>query len=197
MKYKASVPVSLTYAYQGRGNIPEGRALTERRKSMWLVKKAQRADADAFVELIEQNKQAMYKVARSYLSCEDDIADAMSEAVLSAYEHLGELRSASYFKTWLIRILINCCNDILRHQGRCTVVEQIPEKGTVEEMGADQNFTDLVQELPKDFRMIFVLYYGEGFCTREIAELLDISENTVKSRLRRGRMKLGEVLQQQ
>lgn len=54
-------------------------------------KKAQRGDADAFVELIEQNKQAMYKVARSYLSCEADIADAMSEAVLSAYEHLGNL----------------------------------------------------------------------------------------------------------
>ena len=48
-----------------------------------------RGDADAFVELIEQNKQAMYKVARSYLSCEADIADAMSEAVLSAYEHLA------------------------------------------------------------------------------------------------------------
>ena len=48
-----------------------------------------------------------------------------------------------------------------------------------------------------DFRMIFVLYYGEGFCTREIAELLDISENTVKSRLRRGRMKLSDILQHQ
>ena len=96
MKYKASVPVSLTYAYQGRGNIPEGRALTERRKSMWLVKKAQRGDADAFVELIEQNKQAMYKVARSYLSCEDDIADAMSEAVLSAYEDVYKRQDGTY-----------------------------------------------------------------------------------------------------
>lgn len=165
--------------------------------SMWLVKKAQRGDADAFVELIEQNKQAMYKVARSYLSCEADIADAMSEAVLSAYEHLGELKSAAYFKTWLTRILINCCKDILRQQGRCTVVEQVPEEGAVEEMKSDSGFTDLVQELPKDFRMIFVLYYGEGFCTREIAELLDISENTVKSRLRRGRMKLSDILQHQ
>lgn len=149
------------------------------------------------MELIEQNKQAMYKVARSYLSCEADIADAMSEAVLSAYEHLGELKSAAYFKTWLTRILINCCKDILRQQGRCTVVGQVPEEGAVEEMKSNRGFTDLVQELPKDFRMIFVLYYGEGFCTREIAELLDISENTVKSRLRRGRMKLSDILQHQ
>ena len=155
---------------------------------MWLVKKAQRGDADAFVELIEQNKQAMYKVARSFLSCEADIADAMSVA---------ELKSAAYFKTWLTRILINCCKDILRQQGRCTVVEQVPEEGAVEEMQSNSGFTDLIQELPKDFRMIFVLYYGEGFCTREIAELLDISENTVKSRLRRGRMKLSDILQHQ
>ena len=89
-----------------------------------------------------------------------------------------------------------CCRR-MSLQGRCTVVEQVPEEGAVEEMQSNSGFTDLIQELPKDFRMIFVLYYGEGFCTREIAELLDISENTVKSRLRRGRMKLSDILQHQ
>ncbi len=164
---------------------------------MWLVKKAQRGDADAFVELIEQNKQAMYKVARSYLSCEADIADAMSEAVLSAYEHLAELKSAAYFKTWLTRILINCCKDILRQQGRCTVVEQVPGRRSggrdAEQQWIHRSDTGASEGFPDDFCPVL---WG-GFCTREIAELLDISENTVKSRLRRGRMKLSDILQHQ
>ena len=51
-----------------------------------------------------------------------------------------------------------------------------------------------VKELPEDYRMIFLLYYGEGFKTNEIAQILDVNENTVKSRLRRGRDKLRQVL---
>ncbi len=58
----------------------------------------------------------------------------------------------------------------------------------------DREFYELVKELPEDYRMIFLLYYGEGFKTNEIAQILDVNENTVKSRLRRGRDKLRQVL---
>lgn len=163
---------------------------------MWLVKKAQRGDADAFVELIEKNKSSLYKAARSYLSCEDDIADVMSETVLAAYEHLGELRTASYFKTWITRILINNCKSLLQSRKRLVMTDEFPEEGAEQDMDSQREFMELVRELPADYRMIFVLYYGEGFHTREIAEILDMSENTVKSRLRRGRVKLEQVVQQ-
>ena len=52
----------------------------------------------------------------------------------------------------------------------------------------------MLESLPEDYRTLFLLYYGEGFNTREIAELLDMNENTVKSRLQRGRIKLQEAL---
>lgn len=162
---------------------------------MWLVKKAQKGDADAFVELIEQHKQGLYKVARSYLCCESDIADVMSETVLSAYEHIGELRTAAYFKTWITRILINHCKDLLKNQQRFIAVEEVPETGEAAEMDRNREFMELLRELPEDHRMIFLLYYGEGFKIREIAQILDMSENTVKSRLKRGRVKLEQVLQ--
>ena len=80
--------------------------------NMLLIKKAQKQDTDAFIQLIEENKTALYKVAKSYLKNEEDIADAMQDTVLSAFEHIGELRSVTFFKTWLTRILINHCNDI-------------------------------------------------------------------------------------
>lgn len=158
-----------------------------------LVKRAQRDDVGAFVELMEKHKTALYKAAKSYLRSEEDIADVMQDTVLAAYEHIGELKNASYFKTWLTRILINQCKDFLRQQKRYVVSDEIAE--TAYEMPEnDREFYELVKELPEDYRMIFLLYYGEGFKTGEIAQILEVNENTVKSRLRRGRDRLRQVL---
>ncbi len=158
-----------------------------------LVKRAQRNDLKAFVELIERHKTSLYKAAKSYLGNEEDIADVMQDTILSAYENIGELKNASYFKTWLTRILINQCKDFLRQQKRYVVSDQVVE--TAYEMPeSDREFYELIGQLPEDYRMIFLLFYGEGFRTGEIAQILDINENTVKSRLRRGRDKLKQVL---
>ena len=92
-----------------------------------LVRKAQRGDPEAFVSLIEENKSSLYRVAKGFFQSEDDIADAISETVLSAYEHIGDLKRSEYFRTWLIRILINCCNGMLRERKRCEVTEVFPE----------------------------------------------------------------------
>ena len=86
--------------------VKNARLIRIRRMDVLLVKRAQRGDAEAFVSLIEKYKTALYKAAKSYLSSEEDIADVMQDTVLAAYEHMRELKSASYFKTWLTRILI-------------------------------------------------------------------------------------------
>lgn len=121
------------------------------------------------------------------------MADVMQETVLSVYEHIQELKSVSYFKTWMTRILINHCKDLLRQQKRYLVSGQLPEN-TQEAPESDREFYRLVGELPEDYRAVFLLYYGEGFHTREIARILDMNENTVKSKLRRGRDRLKQVL---
>lgn len=90
---------------------------------MFLVKQAQRGDADAFVALIEKYKMDLYKVAKACLKNEEDVADVMQETTLSAWEHIGELKKAAYFKTWLTRILINNCNNVLRERKRCIATE--------------------------------------------------------------------------
>lgn len=64
-----------------------------------LVKRAQKGDTDAFVRLIEKHKLSLYKVSKSYLKNEEDIADVMQDTILSAYEHIGRLKQAAYFKT--------------------------------------------------------------------------------------------------
>lgn len=157
-----------------------------------LVKRAQRGDKEAFIKLMDRYRLSLYKVAKSYLKNEEDIADVMQDTILSAYEHLNELKQAAYYKTWITRILINHCIDLLKQQKRFipTSLEEIPKEHLSDYPDDDRGFYDLLRELPEDMRPIFLLYYGEGFRTREIAEILDLNENTVKSRLKRGRQKL-------
>ena len=143
----------------------------------------------AFVELMERCKSGMYKVARSYLKDDADIADAIQETVINCYEHIGRLKNADYFKTWLTRILINNCKDILAAGKRVYPLEQIEEQeNTCMEM-QNYEFQELMNSLDEKYRIVLLLYYGEGFKIKEIAQILEMDENTVKTRLSRGRKK--------
>ena len=136
---------------------------------MFLVKQAQRGDADAFVALIEKYKMDLYKVAKAYLKNEEDVADVMQETTLSAWEHLGELKKAAYFKTWLTRILINNCNNVLRERKRCIATKDFSMQGEEPQAKTDAEFYEMLSCLPEKYKHIFLLYYGQGFRTREIA----------------------------
>ena len=78
-----------------------------------LIRKAKKGDADAFCRLMELETQNMYKIARAYLKNDEDAADAISDTILTCFEKLHTLQNNRYFKTWLIRILINKCKDII------------------------------------------------------------------------------------
>lgn len=159
-----------------------------------LVKKAKRGDAEAFIELIEQNKQSMYKVARGFLHDEEDVADAMSETVLTCYEKVCSLRQDAYFKTWMIRILINHCKDILRKQKRNIPVESIPEPEGCQMSDEGREFRNLIEPLKEQDRSIFTLYYVYGMKVKEIAAFMEMKENTVATRLKRGRETLRDEM---
>lgn len=153
-----------------------------------LIKKAKNGDPDAFVELIEQNKSAMYKTAVAILHNDADVADAMQEAVLSCWKNIGKLRQEKYFKTWLTRILINSCKEIIRKNSNTIYVESYDNIDT----GTDTSLSDrCVKEsfdgLSKNYKLILTLYYTQGLTIKEIAKLLGMNENTVKTRLSRGR----------
>lgn len=161
-----------------------------------LVKKAQHEnDAESFIQLMELNRQSMLKVARSYLTSEQDVADAMQDTILTCYEKLHTLQQPQYFKTWLIRIVINRCKDILRQNHREELPGELEAQAVTDESFADVEFRELLQQIDEKYRTILVLYYVEGFNTKEIAGLLDMNEHTVKSRLVRTRKKFAMQLE--
>ncbi len=161
-----------------------------------LIKKAKAGDPDAFTRLMQGHMQAMYKTARSILQSEDDCADAISETILICWQKLPTLKVNAYFKTWMIRILINECNDILRTNRNLTFLEEVPEPVAEEsEMVKVQRrleFEEALDTLPEKYRLLIVLYYVNGLKTKEISQLLEMEESTVCTRLARGRSLLAE-----
>ena len=155
-----------------------------------LVKKAKKGDAESFIALMEQNRQSMIRIAYAYLGNEEDVADAMQETILTAYEKLDTLRNAEYFRTWLIRILINHCIAIRRDRNRTVPMDEVGETHFSYDFSTDLEFHDLLKDLPEESRLIFQMYYGEQFSVGEIAQLLHMKENTVKSKIHRGRERL-------
>ena len=107
--------------------------------------------------------------------------------IISAFEKLDTLRRAEYFRTWLIRILINQCIAMRRHRSRTVPMNEAEEASQFYDFSTDLEFNDLLKTLPEDSRLIFQMYYGEQFSIGEIAQLLHMKENTVKSKIHRGR----------
>ena len=152
-----------------------------------LVKRAVQGDADAFLTLMEEHSLSMYKVARSILKNDDDVADAIQDTILNCFEKIHTLKRPEYFKTWLIRILINECDQILRHYRKVSPQEELPEEPRQDRSLAEFEFKEMLGQVDEKYRVILVLYYEQGFKISEIAELLELNENTVKTRLARAR----------
>lgn len=160
-----------------------------------LVKKAQMGDAEAFISLMEECRMSFRRVAFGYLGNDEDVADAIQDTILDAFEHIGSLKKTEYFRTWVTRILINNCTRIYRKNKKCISMDACVEEGSYDRGNSDVEFRQLLLILPEDSRTIFQLYFGEEFTTREIAEILGMKENTVKSRLHRGKEQIHESLQ--
>lgn len=155
-----------------------------------LVKRSISGDADAFLELMEKNSLAMYKVARGILDNDEDAADAMQDTILTCFEKIHTLKNPEYFKTWMIRILINNCNEMLRHKGRVFPTVEM-EEGIFEEPGyVDCEWKEILASLDEKYQVVMLLYYSKSFSVKEIAALLEISQNTVLTRLSRARKQL-------
>lgn len=143
-------------------------------------------DREEFTRAVLEYESTLYRVAKSMLGSEADCADAAQNALLRAWEKQHTLRDTAYFKTWLTRILINECRAMLRQHARFVPLEEEAAEGEIAPE-RDSGLYEAVMGLDVKYRVPFVLYYIEGFRTREIASMLKLPEGTVKTRLRRAR----------
>lgn len=155
-----------------------------------LVEKARKHDKEAFSQLMKEYGQDLYKVAKAILRNDEDIADAMQETALTCWEKIETLKKNQYFKTWLIRILINHCNAIYRQRKRYVLQEILPEQTEEAAEYKTVEWLEMLQCLEEKYRIVLVLYYAEEWKVKDIAKLLHISQSAVKQRLFTGRKKM-------
>jgi len=161
-----------------------------------LVKRAQKGDADAFTQLMQSQMQNMYKTAMAVLKNDEDAADAIADTLLACWEKIGQLRSAEFFRTWMTKILINKCNDILRKRERLNFTDEVPEIPVCDTGYGNMEWNEALNSLDEKYRLVILLYYVEGYKTSEISQILEIPESTVRTRLARGREKMAAEYRQ-
>lgn len=149
------------------------------------IEKAKAGDAESFVTLMEEHKYHFYKTAKAILKNDEDAADAVSETILICWKELHKLRNNNFFRTWATRICINSCKKIIRDNKGIVYVESYNgiEPSTEENLNEKINYGNIN---PK-YTIILDLYYNAGYSVKEIAQIMKLNENTVKTRLSRGR----------
>lgn len=139
------------------------------------------------------NKDGMYRLAFSILRNDADAQDAVSEAIVLAFEKCHQLRKTSSAKSWLMQILVNSSKKIAVQSNKYVLLENEIQYEQAEEF-KDDDMWETVMELDEEFREVVVLYYYEQFSVREIGKMLRVPEGTVKSRLARAREKLLRII---
>ncbi|MBY0164935.1 sigma-70 family RNA polymerase sigma factor [Cytobacillus firmus] len=157
------------------------------------VRLARLGDPEAFSRLILANERNLYGLARLYLKREEDCADAVQEAIVKSFAAMPALKEPAYFKTWLSRILIHECLQLLRSQQRQRTVARVDEVADAMPYEAIE-LKEAVAHLEDDLRRVIQLHYYRDMPIRAIAKIAGIPEGTVKSRLYRARAILAERL---
>ena len=166
--------------------------LNYRKKS--TVSKAKKGDKEAFLALIDENRLNLYRVARGILIDKEDIEDALQNTIIHSFQKLNSLKQDEYFRTWIIRILINECNEILRKNKKVMYLDDNTNTEIYSDSYENMDLTRAINSLSEELRITTVLFYFEDTSLKNIAKILEIPEGTVRSRLTRARTKLREVM---
>lgn len=150
--------------------------------------------SDDFARRIVALTGTLYRVSYSFLSARCDREDAVQSCLEKAWRKRYSLRDERYLATWVIRILINECYAICRRRERERPME-MPDRPAPP--GADRELHDALMRLPPQLRTPIVLHYMEGYEISEIASMLRLRQGTVKSRMRRGRQRLEQMLSEE
>lgn len=151
---------------------------------------------EEFAAAVMEHSRAMYRAARAVLDSGADAEDAVSQAVLQAWQSLDKLRDKLAARPWLVKIAVNCAYAQRRKRGKVVYLEDLDREPAVS-MGDPPRCGGLweaVCALPHERRVVVTLFYYEDMSVEQIAKCLGVPQGTVKSRLSRARKQLKEML---
>ncbi len=149
-------------------------------------------DREEFSRRVLASREKLYRIAIAILSREADAEDAAQEALVKAWRALPGLRDENYFETWLIRILINECRRALRVRAK-EPSSELPETLPAPEP-SNPALRDALDLLDVKYRLPLVLHHVGGYTLEETARLLRLPAGAVRWRIRKGTLKLRDML---
>jgi RNA polymerase sigma-70 factor, ECF subfamily len=180
--------------------------VTEPESDEVLVGKYLAGDERAFSVLVERHQTRVFNVALRVLGDPEDARDATQDAFVSMLRKLSQFRGESAFTTWLHRVTLNSCYDILRKRRRQPMLrlvgdedDPLPDTGPPVPDHADATVASIevaraLQLIPEEYRVTLVLADIQDLPYEEIARVLDVPVGTVKSRMHRGRIALARAM---
>lgn len=163
-----------------------------------LVARVRRGDVAAFEALVHRHERRLFNLAYRMLGRREDARDAVQDAFVSCYRRLDTFRGDARFSTWLHRIAVNACYDMLRKRMPEPVDPQTlpsaPAPDPADRAVAHADVQRGLQAIPQEFRVTLVLHDVLDVPVEEVARILDVPVGTVKSRLHRARTHLGRAL---
>ncbi|RKL65885.1 RNA polymerase [Salipaludibacillus neizhouensis] len=158
-----------------------------------LVKKAQKGNDKAFLKLFQQYEEDIYRMAYVYVKNKDDALDVVQEVAYQSFKKINTLKKPEYFKTWLMKITMNCARNVVRKNKKVVHLKSEYEEfiGTEnEDIPLSITLQDLIEALEEDEKSIVLLRFYHNHTFKEISEVLEIPLGTAKSVLYRALDKL-------
>ena len=141
-----------------------------------LVLQAKKHDKEAFVKLVGNYQVSMYKTAIAILQNDEDAADAIQETILKCYEKLSTLKKDSYFKTWMIRILIHRCYAIYNENKRTVTADNFPDVMDCSDKYGEIEWQEMLGFLNEKQRIVVELYYGQQSARKTLEQFYEIGK---------------------
>ena len=192
-------------------NTGENRILNPEADEISIIKQVLGGDADAFEHIVKKYEKKVYNLALRYLKNRDDALDLSQEVFIRVYNNLAQFRGDSQFSTWIYRVTYNKCVDMLRktQKLRRNVVMSTDDENFFETRDCRASIEEdyegretlvtvmkIIDTLPSEQRDVVILRYIKDLSYSQIADVLEIAEGTVKSRLNRARLKIKEQLKE-
>lgn len=171
-----------------------------------LVRRFLAGDTSAFGVLVERHQTRVYNVCLRILGDPDDARDASQDAFVSALRRLGQFRGDAAFTTWLHRVAVNACYDVLRARRRRPLLQvahgeveadlepRTPSPDHADRIAGSIDAAAALARVPEEFRVALVLADVQDLPYEQIGRILDVPVGTVKSRVHRGRLALAKAL---
>lgn len=148
-----------------------------------LAKLASHGSEEAFLALMKLHKVALYRTALSYLRNDPDAIEAVQEVTVRAFQTIHTLRKPVYVKTWLVRIMMNYCNDVLKMRKRMTLDEDALVQTPISDDYTYLEVEEALDRLSDEERSLIHLKYLHDIKLKDIAAMTSTPEGTVKTRL--------------